>query len=112
MQKRMFIAGAVMGGCFLLMGGALPAVAETLPAHPGTRLLKGGQMVVEMDDPNAAAHNHFNREARRFSPMAMVLRAQCNGRSFFYSPVDGGAYYWVGGAPMEFDLGEKDISIP
>jgi len=93
-------------------GGMLRAAIETLPAHPGTRLLKGGPMVVEIDDPGAATHNQFNRSAKRFSPTAMVLRAQCNGKNFFYSPVDGGAYDWAGGAPMEFDLGEKDMSLP
>lgn len=86
--------------------------AETLPVHPGTRLLKSGKLVVEIDDPAATTHNRFNRDARRFSPVAMVLRAQFDGKEFFYSPVDGGAYGWVGGAPMEFDLGENGMNKP
>jgi hypothetical protein len=36
-QKRMFIAGALLGGCFLMAGGMLREAVETLPAHPGTR---------------------------------------------------------------------------
>ncbi len=89
-----------------------PGATETLPVHPGTRLLKSGKLVVEIDDPAAAAHNRFNRSARRFSPVAMVLRAQFDGKDFFYSPIDGGAYGWVGGAPMEFDLGENVMNKP
>jgi hypothetical protein len=89
-----------------------PGAAETLPVHQGTRLLNSGKLVVEIDDPAAATHNRFNRNARRFSPVAMVLRSQFDGKEFFYSPVDGGAYGWVGGAPMEFDLGENVMNKP
>jgi len=75
-------------------------------------LLKSGKLVVEIDDPAASTHNRFNRSARRFSPVAMVLRAQFDGKDFFYSPIDGGAYGWAGGAPMEFDLGENVMNKP
>ena len=97
-----------------MVGGPNPgrSQAETLPVHQGTRLLKSGRLVVEIDDPAAAALHRYNRDARRFSPVAMVLRAQCDGKEFLYSPVDGGAYGWVGGAPMEFDLGEQGMGKP
>ena len=88
------------------------AMVETLPVHSGTRLLKSGKLVVEIDDPAATTHNRFNRSARRFSRVAMVLRAQFDGKEFLYSPADGGAYGWVGGAPMEFDLGENGMNKP
>lgn len=106
--------GKVAMGVFAaaLVGGANAGQAETLPAHQGTRLLKSGKLVVEIDDPAAAAHNRYNRDARRFSPVAMVLRAQFDGKEYFYSPLDGGAYDRVGGAPMEFDLGENVMNKP
>jgi len=88
------------------------AAAQIQPVHQGTRLLKSDGLVVEVDDPAAPTHNLFNRGGRRFSPAAMVLRARYNGKEFFYSPVDGGAYKHVGGAPMEFDLGEDAMNKP
>jgi hypothetical protein len=110
MWKLMILAGTVMSS-----GWVLPLIvpaADALPVHKGTRLLKSGRLVVEIDDPTAKEHNQFNRDGRRFSPVAMVLRAQYNGREFLYSPVDGGHYGWVGGAPMEFDLGENTMNKP
>lgn len=112
MREGKLIFGICLGAGFYLLGVALKTQAEILPIHSGTRLLKCGDLVVEIDDPAASTHNRYNRTARRFSPMAMVLRAQFKGREFLYSPVDGGAYGYVGGAPMEFDLGEKGMNQP
>ena len=39
--------------------------------------------------------------------MANVLRAQLRGQEFLYSPVGGGALTYLGGLPMEFDIGQE-----
>jgi hypothetical protein len=109
MRAWILLLAAWIGGCIPARENAS---AQIRPVHPGTRLLKSDGLAVEVDDPAAPAHNLFNRGGRRFSPVAMVLRARYNGKEFFYSPVDGGAYKHVGGAPMEFDLGENAMNKP
>ena len=74
MKKWMSILGTCVGGGLFLLGGLPLSQAETLPIHPGTRLLKSGKLVVEIDDPAAVTHNRFNRSARRFSPVAIKFR--------------------------------------
>jgi hypothetical protein len=112
MQTWMLLAGFWLGALILLSGSVLMVLAEPQPGLLGTRLLVDGKLVVEVDDPAAPGHNRYNRDARRFSPAAMVLRAQFNGKEFLYSPANGGEYGNVGGAPMEFDLGENSMNKP
>lgn len=82
-----------------------PATGEALPVHAGTRLLQSGSLVVEVGDPNSP--NCLWNKGLRFSPVANVLRAQLDGRDFLYSPVGGGALTYLGGLPMEFDIGQE-----
>jgi hypothetical protein len=96
----------------LVVAASLPWVwaigtfaAEPLPAHVGTRLLQSGSLVIEVGDPEAA-DCRWNK-GLRFSPVANVLRAQLHGQEFLYSPVAGGALTYLGGLPMEFDIGQE-----
>jgi hypothetical protein len=81
------------------------AQAQPLPVHSGTRILQSGSLAVEIGDPEAA-ECRWNR-GLRFSPVANVLRAQLRGQEFLYSPVGGGALSYLGGLPMEFDIGQE-----
>ncbi|UCG59524.1 MAG: LamG domain-containing protein [Phycisphaerales bacterium] len=84
-------------------------LAQDLPVHAGTRVLRSGGLVVEVGDPNSP-ECRWNR-GLRFSPVANVLRVQLNGQEFLYSPVDGGVVSpgYVGGLPMEFDIGQEEF---
>jgi len=82
-----------------------PTTAESLPVHAGTRLLRSGNLVVEVGDPNS--HDCKWNKGLRFSPVANVLRAQLADQEFLYSPVNGGALSYLGGLPMEFDIGQE-----
>ena len=83
----------------------VPARSEPLPVHAGARLLQSGSLVVEVGDPDAPECK-WNK-GLRFSPVANVLRTQLDGREFLYSPVGGGALSYLGGLPMEFDIGQE-----
>jgi hypothetical protein len=83
----------------------VPARSEPVPVHAGARLLQSGSLVVEVGDPDAPECK-WNK-GLRFSPVANVLRAQLDGREFLYSPVGGGALSYLGGLPMEFDIGQE-----
>jgi enterochelin esterase-like enzyme len=109
MKKRVFMLAACVAGC-IRTGSDIGAQIQTVPE--GTRQLKSGGLTVQVDDPDAPKHNRFNRRGRRFSPAAMVLAARFNGKEFFYLPADGDAAEDVGGAPMEFDLGENVMNKP
>ncbi len=84
---------------------SLPALAESLPVHTGTRLLQSGHLVVEVGDPDSP-ECRWNK-GLRFSPVANVLGVRLDGREFLYSPIDGGALGYLGGLPMEFDIGQE-----
>jgi hypothetical protein len=84
---------------------SVPATGEPLPAHVGTRLLRSGSLAVEVGDPNSPDCK-WNK-GLRFSPVANVLRAQLDEQEFLYSPVTGGALTYLGGLPMEFDIGQE-----
>jgi hypothetical protein len=75
------------------------------PVHAGTRILHSGSMVVEVGDPDSP-DCRWNR-GLRFSPVANVIRVQFNNRDFCYSPVSGGDLSYLGGLPMEFDIGQE-----
>jgi hypothetical protein len=81
------------------------STAEPLPIHAGTRHLQSGSLVVEVGDPDSPECK-WNK-GLRFSPVANVLRVQLDGREFLYSPVGGGALSYLGGLPMEFDIGQE-----
>jgi hypothetical protein len=79
MNQGLLFRWVGLGKGVLLFASGLMVSADTLPAHQGTRLLKCGKLVVEVDDPSATKHHLLNREAWRFSPVAMVLNVQFNG---------------------------------
>jgi hypothetical protein len=79
--------------------------AQPLSVHSGTRILQSGSLVVEVGDPESA--ECLWNKGLRFSPVANVLRAQLCGQEFLYSPVGGGALSYLGGLPMEFDIGQE-----
>jgi hypothetical protein len=75
------------------------------PVHAGTRIIHSGNLVVEVGDPDSP-ECRWN-QGLRFSPVANVIRVQFNNRDFCYSPTDGGALSYLGGMPMEFDIGQE-----
>ena len=77
------------------------------PIHAGTRILHSGNMVVEVGDPDSP-DCRWN-QGLRFSPVANVIRVQLNYRDFCYSPTAGGALTYLGGLPMEFDIGQEEF---
>ena len=77
------------------------------PVHAGTRILQSGNMVVDVGDPDSP-DCRWN-QGLRFSPVANVLRVQLNNRDFCYSPVSGGDLSYLGGLPMEFDIGQESF---
>jgi hypothetical protein len=95
----------VVATSFLWALAAVPAQAQPLPVHSGTRLLQSGNLVVEIGDPESA-ECRWNK-GLRFSPVANVLRAELRGQEFLYAPVGGGALTYLGGLPMEFDIGQE-----
>jgi hypothetical protein len=77
------------------------------PIHAGTRILHSGNLVVEVGDPDSP-DCLWNR-GLRFSPVANVIRVQLNNRDFCYSPTSGGELGYLGGMPMEFDIGQEQF---
>ncbi|MHC4556496.1 MAG: LamG domain-containing protein [Planctomycetota bacterium] len=75
------------------------------PIHAGTRILHSGNLIVEVGDPDSQ-DCRWN-QGLRFSPVANVIRVQLNYRDFCYAPTTGGALGYMGGLPMEFDIGQE-----
>jgi hypothetical protein len=98
---------------FLLSAALLTTVCRTSkaddpqPVHAGTRILHSGGLVVEVGDPDSP-DCRWN-QGLRFSPVANVIRVQLNGRDFCYAPATGGALGYMGGLPMEFDIGQESF---
>ena len=99
---------------FLLSAAILAATCRTCsaaddpqPVHAGTRILHSANLVAEVGDPNSP-DCRWNR-GLRFSPVANVIRVQLNDHAFCYSPTDGGALNYLGGLPMEFDIGQESF---
>ncbi len=67
--------------------------------------MQSGSLVVEMGD-REVVECRWNK-GLRFSPVANVLQAELRGREFLYVPVGGGALSYLGGLPMEFDIGQE-----
>ncbi len=96
---------------FLLSAALLTTAIQTVsavdnpqPVHAGTRILQSGNMVVEVGDPDSP-DCRWN-QGLRFSPVANIIRVQLNGLEFCYAPINGGALSYLGGLPMEFDIGQ------
>ena len=85
--------------------GTGPVAAAPLPVHSGTRVLRSGSLAVEVGDPESA--ECLCNQGLRFSPVANVLCARLRGQEFLYSPIAGGALGYMGGLPMEFDIGQE-----
>jgi len=100
---------------FLLLSAAVVATLcrtarpadNPQPVHAGTRILHSGNMIVEVGDPDSP-DCRWN-QGLRFSPVANVIRVQLNNRDFCYSPTAGGALGYLGGLPMEFDIGQESF---
>ena len=98
---------------FLLFSAALvitviqtaSAADDPLPVHADTRILQSGNMVVEVGDPDSP-DCRWN-QGLRFSPVANIIQVTLNGLEFCYSPVNGGSLSYLGGLPMEFDIGQE-----
>ena len=105
-MSRFALIRMLVPAVVLLASGASRACAgDVLPVHTGTRVLRSGSLVVEIADPESGQYQ-WNK-GLRFSPVANVLRAQLCGQEFLYSPVSGGALQFLGGLPMEFDIGQE-----
>lgn len=104
-MSKFTLIQVVVEAFLLLTFQADRAAGQPLPVHAGTRILRSGSLVVEVGDPESA-EARWN-QGLRFSPVANVLRAQLHGREFLYSPVNGGALTYLGGLPMEFDIGQE-----
>mgnify|MGYP001069851264 CR=1 FL=1 len=85
--------------------GSSRAAVDLQPVHEGTRILHSGKLVVEVGDPDSP--DCLWNEGLRFSPVANVIRVALDGREFCYAPVGGGALTYLGGLPMEFDIGQE-----
>jgi len=95
----------VLAACISLAWEIGTAAGQSLSVHAGTRLLRSGGLVVEVGDPESS--ECLWNQGLRFSPVANVLRAQLDEREFLYSPPGGGALTYLGGLPMEFDIGQE-----
>jgi hypothetical protein len=78
-------------------GGDMQAKAQ----YPGSRLLRAGDVVVEVMDPNAA--ERYNRGVR-FTPVAAVIRADAGTNEFFMHEAEHDPLTAVAGLFAEFDL--------
>ena len=105
MKKTLFF---LLSAAFIatLCRSACPA-DNPQPVHAGTRILHSGNLVVEVGDPDSP-DCRWN-QGLRFSPVANVLRVQLNNRDFCYSPASGGDLIYLGGLPMEFDIGQESF---
>lgn len=108
MSKSVLVFSVTIAFVTMLIGSE-GAPASSLPIHQGTRILKSGNLVVEVGDPDSP-ECRWNR-GLRFSPVANVLCAQLKGQEFLYAPADGGAVGsgYQGGLAMEFDIGQEQF---
>ena len=99
---------------FLLSAVILTTISRTCsaandpqPVHAGTRILHCGNLIVEVGDPDSS-DCRWN-QGLRFSPIANVIQVKLNDREFCYAPTNGGALGYLGGLPMEFDIGQESF---
>jgi hypothetical protein len=105
MSRLGSLRSIVVALVLLGLGAGRTAAEDPLPVHAGTRLLRSGDLVIEIGDPDSVDFRW--NQGVRFSPVAVVVRAQLRGREFLYAPVTGGALSYLGGLPMEFDIGQE-----
>ncbi len=103
MKKTQFFL--LLAAILATIYGPAPAADNLQPVHAGTRILHSGSLIVEVGDPNSP-DCRWN-QGLRFSPVANAIRVQLNGREFCYAPTNGGALTYLGGLPMEFDIGQE-----
>jgi hypothetical protein len=103
-KASFFLLSAVILAVFCR---AAPSGDNPQPIHAGTRILHSGGLVVDVGDPDSP-DCRWNK-GLRFSPVANVIRVQLNDHDFCYSPASGGALSYLGGLPMEFDIGQESF---
>jgi len=103
MKKTLFflLSAAILGTIYRTASAA----DNPQPIHAGTRTLHSCNLIVEVGDPDSP-DCRWN-QGLRFSPVANLIRVQLNNRDFCYAPVNGGALNYIGGLPMEFDIGQE-----
>lgn len=81
----------------------LSPIVSLLPAQdlPATRTLSKGALSVAVMEPNDPQRYYHGI---RFSPVALVLQANYQGRSFLFAPAVHNPQTDAGGLPAEFDL--------
>ncbi len=104
MKKRRFLLFSAV--VFATIYGTVLA-DDPQPVHAGTRILRSGNLVVEIGDPDSP-DCRWNK-GLRFSPVANIIQVTLNGREFCYAPVTGGSLSYLGGLPMEFDIGQESF---
>ncbi len=104
MKKTLLLLSAAL---LLTIVRTASAADDPQPVHAGTRILQSGNMVVEVGDPGSP-DCRWNK-GLRFSPVANIIQVRLNGLEFCYSPVNGGALTYLGGLPMEFDIGQESF---
>jgi len=103
----MCIRDSLSAALLLTIVRTASAADDPQPVHAGTRILQSGNMVVEVGDPGSP-DCRWNK-GLRFSPVANIIQVRLNGLEFCYSPVNGGALTYLGGLPMEFDIGQESF---
>ena len=94
-------------GIFATIVGTVLAADDPQPVHAGTRILRSGHLIVEVGDPDSP-DCRWNK-GLRFSPVANIIQVKLNGQEFCYAPTNGGSLGYVGGLPMEFDIGQESF---
>ena len=86
------------------------------PVFDNTRVLTSGDLSVEVMDPLSPTRQD---RSVRFSPLAFVIQINYQGINYLYAPPGVTDMIWYdtkeeypAGAPMEFDLGDYEISPP
>ena len=100
MKKTLF---SLLSAVLLTINTQIAFAAE--PVHAGTRILQSGGLVVEIGDPDSP-DCRWNK-GLRFSPVANIIQVTLNGLEFCYAPPTGGSLTYLGGLPMEFDIGQE-----
>jgi hypothetical protein len=103
MKKTLILLSAAL----LLIVIQTAAADDPQPVHAGTRILQSGSMVVEVGDPDSP-DCRWN-QGLRFSPVANIIQVTLDGLEFCYAPVTGGSLSYLGGLPMEFDIGQESF---